>query len=473
MLNVTPKPDVNSGKSSFLPLFDIHTHIGRVKIQTTKGESQRINQPQDIVNLYEKLMFEIVSRITKDQEKYLIEVPDVEELAKPMFPIAESILALNKKKSRGWLVDQIITFPFNDIFHTKTQPKFVKSNRYVRHQVHTFDYTLRFTPFCRVDPTDEASSEEVRKSIKLGMSGLKLHPLSQGWVDKIKTPETREVLISAGDLHIPVIFDVPNKGVALDITSITQESRENSQTPVNVILGHTGFDYSSPEIFECLSQEGMFSETSGMRGKDVEIFFENVMSVPGWNEKLLFGTDHNYFSVLQAADLITFLFSKRFNELLEEHDDSLNPLKTAGNILGGNALNIIPVSWNEQLPPNSTVEYLIGLKDFQQALKAFISKQGNYFKLDLALDKPNDLILQVITFGINENSQSFIIHQTEDLKAVIIQSMRPELQKASTNEIYSLPLQSTTDHSSKTKTLNLNELQSILNKETVTEEKTN
>ncbi|MHA2343682.1 MAG: hypothetical protein ACXADW_17590 [Candidatus Hodarchaeales archaeon] len=221
-------------ESHSIPLVDFHTHIGRVKIATTKGSSQRINQPQDILNLYAKLQYELVERINQNANQYSITLPDVEKLAQPLF--LSVIYSINETKTRGWLVDKIVTFPFNDIFHTQTQPKFIKSNRYVRHQVHTFDHCFRFTPFCRVDPTDSESNQEVLDSIEQGMNGLKLHPLSQGWIKQIVSPETNQILQTAGGLRIPVIFDVPNKGVAADITSITQEARKEQEFPVNRYL---------------------------------------------------------------------------------------------------------------------------------------------------------------------------------------------------------------------------------------------
>ena len=448
----------DSDKSTSLPLCDMHTHIGRVKIVTTKGESQRINQPQDIINLYEKLHYELISRVKQDQNNYLYKLPKAEKAIRPLFPVAESILSLNEKKKRGWLVDRIVTFPFNDIFHAQTQPKFVKSNRYVRHQVHTFDHMFRFAPFCRVDPTDENSPQEVTNSISLGMSGLKLHPLSQGWVDKIKSPETIEVLQIAGNLTIPVLFDVPNKGVALDITRITQEARLNATNPVNVILGHTGFDYSSPEIFDCLEKEGIFSETSGMRGKDVEIFFENVINVSGWDDKLLFGTDHNYFSVLQAADLITFLFSKRFHRLLEENNLTSDPLEVASKILGGNAFTILPVSWQKTDEESQSSEFVSTLKNFQQALKEFISKEGNYIKIDLASDSKTNSLIQVITFGTNHLVKSFIIHQSEDLQDIIFQPTHSKLEKPNFAEMQNYSVQSVKSTSSEETKLSQDEL---------------
>jgi predicted TIM-barrel fold metal-dependent hydrolase len=417
-------------ESHSIPLVDFHTHIGRVKIATTKGSSQRINQPQDILNLYAKLQYELVERINQNANQYSITLPDVEKLAQPLFLSVKTIYSINETKTRGWLVDKIVTFPFNDIFHTQTQPKFIKSNRYVRHQVHTFDHCFRFTPFCRVDPTDSESNQEVLDSIEQGMNGLKLHPLSQGWIKQIVSPETNQILQTAGGLRIPVIFDVPNKGVAADITSITQEARKEQEFPVNVVLGHSGFDYSSSEIFECLAQEGIFAETSGMRGKDVEIFFDNLMAhVPNWENKIVFGTDHNYFSVLQAADVISYLFSNKFTNLLDERDQAVESICAISKILGGNALNLIPVSWKKPESKVKSKKYRLKLGIFQKATKNFISTEGKFIKIDLGENMKKNQILQIITFGEKEARLSFSLQETSTGEEVILRSIPLELQK--------------------------------------------
>ncbi|PWI47440.1 hypothetical protein CEE45_11530 [Candidatus Heimdallarchaeota archaeon B3_Heim] len=419
-----------NGVSHTIPLVDFHTHIGRVKIATTKGSSQRINQPQDILNLYAKLQYELVERINKKPDQYWVTLPKVEEFAQPLFPSVKTIYSVNETKTRGWLVDKIVTFPFNDIFHTQTQPKFIKSNRYVRHQVHTFDNCFRFTPFCRVDPTDSESDQEVLDSIEQGMNGLKLHPLSQGWIKDIVSPETKQILNEAGDLRIPVIFDVPNKGVAADITEITQEARNEQENPVNVVLGHSGFDYDSPEIFECLAEDGMYAETSGMRGKDVEIFFDNLIKlVPNWENKIVFGTDHNYFSVLQAADIITYLFSNTFLNLLNEQEQSVDPICAISNILGGNALNLIPISWNTMEGKTKSRKYRIKLGDFQKIIKKFISNKGKFIKIDLGENVKRNQILQIITFGEKEARLTYSLQEIASGEEVILRSITQEIQK--------------------------------------------
>ena len=443
----------------------MHTHIGKVKIATTKGKSQRINQPSDIINLYQKLQYELYARIKKNQDLYLYQTPDASDLAKPLYPLANLILSVNESKKRGWLVDKIVTFPFNDIFHTETNPKFIKSNRYVRHQIHTFDHTLRFNPFCRVDPTDENSSDEVINSINKGMHGLKLHPLSQGWVEQILSSQTKNILQTAGNLKLPVIFDVPNKGVALDITEITQESRNESEKPVNVILGHSGFDYSSSEIFECLAQDGMYAETSGMRGKDVEIFFENVMNVPNWEHKILFGTDHNYFSVLQAADLIEFLLSHKFQSMLDDASQPMDSFNVASRILGFNALNIMPKKWLAELDNTKSTKYSISFDNFYEVVRKFMSIRDNFIKIELAEKKTNNQIYQTLTFGSGDSLQAFVVTLQENSKEILLHTVDKTFIRPNLNPDSILSLKYVEKSSTKVSPLTQEEFNSLIIKD--------
>lgn len=394
MLLVERKDDI---QQYYIPIVDFHTHIGKVTIETTTGKSQRINRPQDILELYEKLTYELYKRFSSKPDNYYIKIPEKASLlVNPLHPFINSLYStLMDKKTQGLLVDHVVTFPFNDIYHLETKPKFIKSNDFVRKNVHKFNFTFRFIPFCRVDVTDGIQAcQEIENSVKNGSQGLKLHPLSQGWIDKIRSPETIEVLRTAGKSNLPIIFDVPNKSVANDITETAIEARKSINDDcynIKVILGHTGFDYSSSSIFSNLENDDMFCETSGMRGKDVEIFFKNIMNVKDWNSKILFGTDHNYFSVLQAADFVTYLFSNKFIENLESFTDfdiqNDNPLNIVSNILGGNALRIIPPKWHnnkmiEELQtaneekrkkkPKKNIKYQVNEKKLIELIKSSI-----------------------------------------------------------------------------------------------------
>ncbi|MFW9853758.1 MAG: amidohydrolase family protein [Candidatus Thorarchaeota archaeon] len=416
-------------KKNFLPLVDFHTHIGKVRIQTTSGTSQRVNNPKDILALYSKLQFEIHKRIEQDPDAYYITLPPETECAKPLYPFVKDLLDIKKGKTRGWLVDHVVSFPFNDIFHKSTEPKFIKSNRYVRSQIFSMDYSFRFIPFCRVDPRDKGSENEVRESIRQGMRGLKLHPMSQGWIEEITSAETKEILKAAGDLGIPTIFDVPNKKVAQDITYVSDIARKEVEYPIYVVLGHSAFDYSSPEVFECLNNQEMLVETSGMRGKDVEIFFRNVMQIENWYSKIVFGSDHNYFSVLQAADFITFLLSKKFSQLFQENKTTIDLLNAAALILGGNALRIIPsASYKKISSPKSNLDRNPRLtSDFSSiysVLNKHMSKDNCYATIEMGFPDELPGFVQIVTIGRSGMKKSFKILKRRHEQNVIFSAIK-------------------------------------------------
>lgn len=432
---------LEQGKSYYVPLIDFHTHIGKVKIETTKGKSQRVNSPQNIIQLYQKLHYELYKRINENKNEVYYEFPKVEDFVKPLNPIVQFILDSNKEKARGWLIDQIVTFPFNDIFHQTTTPKFLKSNKFVRHQTQSIENTFRFIPFCRVDPTDAGSGEEVRKSISLGMKGLKLHPLSQDWIDKINSEASREILKIAADLKIPVIFDVPNKGVAIDIVQLKENTHDEYGFSPNIILGHSGFDYSSKEIFECIAKENIFVEISGMRGKDVEIFFSNVMNIENWYQKILFGSDHNYFSVLQAADFITFLFTKKFHFMLEEVGLAEIHHSIISQILGFNAIKLLPQFWEHSIPDQSSnIKYFCKFSDLYVFLRKFLTQESCYASLDVVSIEEEKKITNILTLGREKQTISFQLDSDYKQKEIILSPAQKEYKKInefSLNSYYS------------------------------------
>ena len=131
---------LNDGQPYYIPIVDFHTHIGKVSIETTTGKSQRINKPQDILELYEKLNYELFKRISSKPDDYYIKIPeDASSFVSPLHPFINSLYSnLMSKKTQGILVDHIVTFPFNDIYHLETKPKFVKSNEFVRKNTQKF-----------------------------------------------------------------------------------------------------------------------------------------------------------------------------------------------------------------------------------------------------------------------------------------------------------------------------------------------
>ncbi|MBS7288916.1 MAG: hypothetical protein KIH01_09335, partial [Candidatus Freyarchaeota archaeon] len=73
-----------------------------------------------------------------------------------------------------------------------------------------------------------------------------------------------------------------------------------------------------------------------MRSDDVQVFLRKLRDRLGeeWSRKILFGTDFNYFTIPQAVDFLSYIFTWEFYEELEAK------LKDVERILAGNALSI-------------------------------------------------------------------------------------------------------------------------------------
>ncbi|MHA2233404.1 MAG: amidohydrolase family protein, partial [Candidatus Hodarchaeales archaeon] len=206
-------------------------------------------------------------------------------------------------------------------------------------------------PFCRVDPFDgKKAQEEVKRCVQVGARGLKLHPLSQGFIGKIRSSEVIDLLELSAFLNIPVIFDVANSGVGEDIGIAVEEtkSRLGPGSNLKVILGHFGFAYSSEIMHELIQRPELYSELSGCRGEDVRLFFHKLIDHNGLAgiDKVSYASDYNYFGVPQCADFISYVLSNDFRELVGEEYH----LEYARKVLGLNALSLFPV-WSNSSPP--------------------------------------------------------------------------------------------------------------------------
>ena len=95
-------------------------------------------------------------------------------------------------------------------------------------------------------------------------------------------------------------------------------------------------EYTKDELYEFFKDPSIYAETSGLRGYDVPLFFKRMKSlVPNWSSKIIFGTDYNYFSLPQATDFLTYLFTKEFHEELDGTPEDIQ------RILAGNILSIV------------------------------------------------------------------------------------------------------------------------------------
>lgn len=411
------------GKWVYLPVIDFHTHLGKRK--------ERTNFPQNILDFYEKMQFHVFDKIKSTQEDYFIELPSIEEFSVPMFNIInEFMVSTNPKFKQGFFADYVVSFPFDDIYHLETRPKFIKSNKYVRSLVNNVKFCFKMLSFCRLDPTDgDIAIEELKQSVKYGVRGLKLHPLSQGWIKEINTEETVTVLQEASNYKLPIIFDVPNVNVAKDITKVSQKAREEFNKPVNVILGHCGFEYSSEGIFECLNTDGMYGETSGMRGEDVHIFFSNALKlVENFDNKLLYGSDHNYFSQNQAGDFVSYLLSKRFKTMYEDYYPDGNIVNSITKILGGNAINLLrPIylkECQEIVGEKGKLKDSYSFFEFNKIIKEILKDENSWLSLNPVFSEKSQSIKIILTIKNDNFYQSYDFKRSNHEKIILLEPIQ-------------------------------------------------
>ncbi|TFG31807.1 hypothetical protein EU528_05260 [Candidatus Thorarchaeota archaeon] len=351
--------DIRKGDEYRLYIVDAHHHMGK--------EKSHRNTPAGSYDFYASLWFEMqkIAKQKSDSDSLLFEPVRVEghDLASRCFESRKSWARLN----HGWLVDRTVVFPYTDDYaipENPNEPTFKISNDKIAGWTTRAPHSSRLIGFARVDPMDEQKTKglavkELDRSIqKLGLRGLKLHPLAQLFVDSIEDKMTKDVVKRAGELGIPVIFDTRNISTVMKIKNLVESIRNDpdcgtAMKGLRVILAHCGMSPGDPRLYEVLKDPAIFAETSTMHDLDVPALFESAserLSRQGfsWSEKILFGTDFSFLSV-QAADVILYLLSHDFPGTLAD----------AQRILGGNALSLVQrpfsTSAGVQIPP---VEYV-------------------------------------------------------------------------------------------------------------------
>ncbi|MCF2142153.1 MAG: amidohydrolase family protein [Candidatus Heimdallarchaeota archaeon] len=410
-------------------LVDTHTHLGKEEVVRGKGKDYRIIRPKDHLDFYEKLKFDLFKRMNDYPEDFAYKPPSTAKMFSPPATRLQKIIFEEQRKTQnlGWLADKIVSFPLHDILLAKTSPKFVKSNDYIITRAQTFEYGSRLVPFCRVDPMDgEAAVAEIKRCSEHGARGLKLHPLSEKWLDEIVSEKVFAVVQTAIEHRLPVIFDCQNYQTAQEIHQVTMTVRERTDVKdFTVIIGHFGFDYQTPGMFEILDDPNIKTETSGMRGDDCEIFYRNCMNLTEtWEQSTMYGTDHNYFSVPQASDHLSFLFSYKAKEmgLTEEH------LK---HILGLNALKNLKIYWPTKVIQRKGInDTKVSWNDFNRIKKCktqgklaeviteLCSKSGVYFNTDFLFDPSgekvfDELYILNVFADIIDLRRSFVVQNLE------------------------------------------------------------
>jgi predicted TIM-barrel fold metal-dependent hydrolase len=97
-------------------------------------------------------------------------------------------------------------------------------------------YPNRFIGFCRVDPRQEEAITELRRCVlQLGLKGLLLHPIEEGYT--INEDYAVRLMKEAGSLGVPVIVAAgyPWVAHALQIRSVAEQAEE-----ATIIMSHGG-----------------------------------------------------------------------------------------------------------------------------------------------------------------------------------------------------------------------------------------
>ncbi|NHJ40205.1 MAG: amidohydrolase family protein [Asgard group archaeon] len=411
-------------------LIDTHTHLGKEEVVRGKGKDYRIIRPKDHLDFYEKLKYDIYKRIANYPEDYAYAIPsDPNQFSQPATQLQEIIFSEKRTtQNLGWLADKIVTFPLHDTLFAKTNPHFVKSNNYVLTRAQTLEYGAKLVPFCRIDPNDgESAIQEIRRCVDYGARGLKLHPLSEKWIDEIVSDNVINIVQNAVDYKLPVIFDCQNYKTAEEIHQVAMEVRDRAKNKdFTIIIGHFGFDYQTPGMFEILQDPNIKTETSGLRGDDCEIFYKNCMNLTeDWEFSAMYGSDHSYFSVPQASDHLTFLFSQKAKDL----GITFNQIR---HVLGINALRILKIYWPTKVIQREGIkETKVSWKDFDKIKKCKNQRQlaetvselsaisGVYFNIDSLFNPSGDnvydeLYILNIFADVIDLRRSFVIQQVKE-----------------------------------------------------------
>jgi len=263
-----------------------------------------------------------------------------------------------KEKSKFYsMIDQGVVFPFQDVFRDKRPEALYRaSNINVSRFTTRFPFSMKLIGYGRCDPMEgEKAVNEVRYMREvLGLRGLKLHPRSEGWIDKISSEKASQVLVEAASFSMPVIFDTRGRGSILQIGQLIESTRNviKSKYPdllphFKVIIAHFAQgNIDDHEVYNTIVQPNTYGDLSMLHGAGAGNFFEsfrewfkshNKVKVENrsWSEYLLYASDYPYFGDVHSQKLLKYVINKQFF-------DTGGTVIDIKNILGLNQLRILP-----------------------------------------------------------------------------------------------------------------------------------
>ncbi len=274
-----------------------------------------------------------------------------------------------KAKSKFYtFVDQAVCFPFQDEFRgNNPEALYRASNLNVSRFTTRFPFSMKLIGYARCDPMEgQKAVNEVKYAREvLGLRGLKLHPRSEGWIDKIKSDKAINVLIEAAKYSMPVIFDTRGKGSIIAIGELIKSTRNVLQNKYPELLPHFKViiahfaqgNIGDHDVYNTIVQPNTYGDLSMLHGEGAGNFFKDFRhwfnangkkSVDNreWSEYLIFGSDYPYFGDVHASKLIIYIINKLFF-------DSGGNIQDVKNILGLNQLKLLPEYNLPQMNPSN------------------------------------------------------------------------------------------------------------------------
>ena len=373
---------------------------------------------------------------------------------KRIFPCPPlNFLKSDSTHENSWLFDQFIAFPFHDKFRERPREdgKIVQyhvSNSRLSRMISSNDSGCRLIGYCRLNPLNEKLAiEELDHCIlELGLSGIKLHPISDGWNEREYFDEKsywlKEILKRAIKYNIPVIFDCrfvnTLKWIHKIVLELEEEFFQNRftksyiYTNLKIIVAHIAF-LNDDILFTALSHPCIYGDLTGLLSSRARVLTENLQKklvCPFenwtalerkyyWSTKVFMGSDFNYFEVYHIVDQLLYFFSEDFYRKIEGN------ISVIQNLLSNTILKLLPNDFQLNSSPINPKKKVTSLILNQNLYNDVISSIFSNFKND-------DLNKNPIFFRIDND----LNHFKQFLDSNSFYSKNFSLQKKNLNSQY-------------------------------------
>jgi len=440
---VNPDNSLERKKWSFF-MIDAHHHIG----EDEDGHK----------NLSVRGSFDFFRSIWKLLMKRYQNIKDFPELFTPKFKIVDisppkplKFLSSNPIHENSWIFDQFVAFPFQDVFRYRSQElgdkaDYSNSNLRLSNIMSDFNTGSRLIGFCRLNPQNGMLSlQELEYAIlQLGFKGIKLHPISDNWNDKIsfnkKDSYVPKILRMAVKLNVPVIFDcrfiTTLSWIYETVKKVRKELLEDNFTEkfvnsrLKVIIAHIGFLWQNDDLlFEVISHPNIYGDLTGQFSSKthdlIERLKKNVIcwrsDVPEWQKdsywstKIVMGSDFNYFEAFHIVDQLLYFLSEKFYELIDGN------ISIFQNIVSRNIARLLPKElpslngFQKESLSNKRISYDYCFKFSEPLYNYFIVKTIEFIQKKYSQKSPCHFRMDsLIDFYDHYNNPTSFINQNFD-----------------------------------------------------------